>query len=353
VGRLLVEGLAAASLKGEWSTPALVKLKQKLLEWLRDQPTLGPAGKGKGMQSVVADFVKAQGGMLSRVGGAFKGEPDQAALTTRAAEVEECFPSAEREAYAALAMRRFCPGQACQATSEEHPCEFRPVLCPHSGCNARLSARSQAAHEETCRFKVIACEACGEMICRGEMPKHLASACPERSTDCAFSCVGCAAPLTQRRLPTHLDDCTQSHLLLLLQAFQAERESNKALRARLEELERNTAAQEVERAANLTALAGTVTAIRTHLEGVEKKLAQTAQEAKKADSAAASAQSSLQKDVTGLRADLKKLDSVLKDQGRLSSSSSASVEGKLGPLTERVQRLEAAVQGAAQPAGRR
>merc|ERR1719379_1480626 len=93
---------------------------------------------------------------------------------------------------------------------------YRPVYCVHKGCIECSSAYAVEAHDAICKFKPVPCDRCSELVPRGELHVHAAAACPEREATCVFSSVGCSAPLKQRGVSAHLDECTQAHMMLLL-----------------------------------------------------------------------------------------------------------------------------------------
>jgi len=310
-GQHILEGLAAASMRSSWSVPALVSLKQKLLAFLLKQPA-GCGSLVRTVQGAIKDFVSAQGGVMAQVADALKGT-DEMGLTQRIAEVQVLFPQPERDAYAALALRRLCPDCCCSSAQEQHDCRHAPVACPHEGCNERISAYAVSSHDAVCRFKLVQCPRCKEPVRRGELQAHRKAACPEREAVCAFASVGCTAAIVQREAQAHLEECVQSHLLLTLQALEEERETNRQLAARVADLERKAAVSEVA-LASLGALQVQGAQLAARLESTEKRLAQ---EEKKSEAAAKKAEAALavlQKDLGTARGDVKRL---LQDQGRL------------------------------------
>lgn len=298
IGRQLLEALAEASVKGgEWSQPALVKLKKQLVECLQN------ASPERSVESVLSEFVTAHSGVIARARASWLGAPSPApkeaapterrgsfagalvglagsladGLSAAAAErldaLGPLFPSAEREVLASFVMRRFCPELTCEVMgprrrsnsvtsnsceeSEEgppmvhvpsHDCPFRPVLCPHSGCCERVSARRLEAHESHCKFKPVPCPLCTEEVLRGQLASHVASACPEREAQCPFSSIGCQLTLTQRKVEEHLEGCGTSHLLLFLGALQEQKDMLRVLiRAQAAQQENREKEREQER----------------------------------------------------------------------------------------------------------
>lgn len=213
VGRNLQEAIAASSLYADYNLHSLVKLKQQLLE------RLAPARPDKlsSLEGALNDFIGSQRPMSSRLTQVFKGAGDSE-VTARVQEVGLHFLQAERDAYAALAIRRFRPDQACRAgRGEQHECPFAAVHCEHKGCSECFSVHALPAHDAVCLFKVLACEKCDEKLPRGQLQRHMLSACSMRDAACCFSAIGCNKPLTHRDVSNHLDECTQAHMLLLLQ----------------------------------------------------------------------------------------------------------------------------------------
>merc|ERR1712137_390522 len=98
-------------------------------------------------------------------------------------------------------------------------------------------------------FKPIACEKCGEMIPRRELHGHLAAACPMREATCNFRCIGCDVSLTQRDVQSHLEDCSQSHILLLLEKVMEQQTAIRSLTSKVNELESNHQELELARGA--------------------------------------------------------------------------------------------------------
>lgn len=310
-GRLILEGLAAASMRSSWSAPALVSLKQKLLSFLLKQPA-GCGSLVRTVQGAIKDFVSAQGGVMAQMADALKGT-DETGLTQRIAEVEACFPQLERDSYAAIALRRLCPDCCCSSAQEQHDCRHAPVTCPHVGCTERISAYAVASHDAACKFKLVECPRCKEQVRRGELQAHRKSACPEREAVCAFASVGCTAAIVHREAEAHLEECAQAHLLLTLQALEEEREAGRQLAARVVDLERKAAVSEVA-LASLGALQVQMVQLAARLEATEKKLAQEEKKSEAAAKRADSAVAALQKDLGTARGDVKKL---LQDHGRL------------------------------------
>lgn len=310
-GQHILEGLAAASMRSSWSAPALVALKQKLLAFLLKQPA-GCGSLVRTVQGAIKDYVSAQGGVMAQMADALKGT-DETGLTQRVAEVEACLPLQERDAYAALALRRLCPDCCCSSAQEQHDCRHTPVACPHVGCTQRISAYAVSSHDAVCKFKLVQCPRCKELVRRGELQAHRKAACPEREAVCAFASLGCTATIVHREATAHLEECVQSHLLLTLQALEEERGASRQLAARVADLERKAAVSEVA-LASLGALQVQTAQLAARLEASEKRLAQEEKKSEAAAKKADSALSVLQKDLSTARGDVKKLS---QDQGML------------------------------------
>lgn len=275
VGHSLLEALTTASLHhGDvWSYYALVHLKTQLAGRL----VVGKPGKEKEetLEGCLSSFASLHKGMATRMAEAFKSF-DSVAFAARLQEITTKFPPAELEAYSMLAVRRFQPDMACQAT-EGHECKFRPVVCPHEGCKARCSFNSLEVHDAGCPHKLMACEKCGEMIPRCELGVHRLAACPKRDATCTFSCIGCQVPVQHCDLERHLDSSTQGHLMLLMRCVIEQQELVHVLNARVKELEttsaRTSAANEAELKANAT-LTAQVAGLEAKLAALDNKVAQ-------------------------------------------------------------------------------
>lgn len=333
IGRHLQEALAAASLYADWSLPALVKLKWQLLDRL-----IGAKGAEKftTLEGALTDFIGFQRPMTSRLTEVFKGAGD-AAVSERMLEVEARLPQAERDALAVLAIRRFSRDHACSAGAEEaHECVFAPVLCDHAGCGQRFSTLALAAHDTVCAFKRLACGKCGEAVPRGEMPRHNIAACPMREIACSYGSIGCVAPLAHRDVEAHLDECTQAHMLMLLQTVQDQRKLIQSLTARVEALEGERDASAAGRAAQ-AATALRVESLEAKVTAAGKQSAQDASKAlkdataaadKKASAAGADARRHADSAVASLRAELVKVQA---DAGA-AKASVAGLEKRLEPV---------------------
>jgi len=275
IGRLCLDAIAAASLHGEWSEPALVHLRRHLLERLVRKDK-----QKKDIEATLASFVGSQKGVATMMANAFKGENDRE-VSARVAEVEARIPPLEREAYAAVAIRHLRPELACSAQVEEHVCHFRPMLCPHAGCKLRFSAKAAESHDTCCAFKLVDCPKCGEQIPRGELKVHAMAACPMREAACTFSTIGCHTALSQRDVESHLEECTQAHLMLLLRTVMEQQDTIRTLSARVRSLEENASARDAEAAAQ-AAIAGQVAGLEKKFAALER---QAQQDAKKAEGA--------------------------------------------------------------------
>lgn len=338
IGRLILETLSAASLYGDWCFPTFVQLKTQLI----DRLVVGKETQKDTLDTVLASFVTLQRGGLTRVAEAFKGS-DDGALTARVIEVDKWLPAIEREAYALLAIRNLRPELACSVADANHDCPLRPVLCTNPGCTMRCSAKDLDGHQQSCRYKLFPCDKCGETIPRGELRAHAAAACPMREASCTFSAIGCSAPLNQRGVSTHLEDCTQSHMMMMLQTMMEQQDVIRSLTARVYELEtRCASSQEAERTSQAL-VTGEIAKLDSKLAALEqrstkeiKKVADgAADDAKKkadaagsdarkrADAAAASTQkdvTSLRTDVGGLKASVAELMAMQKELAQLKTS---------------------------------
>lgn len=311
IGRLLLEALAAASLYGEVSAPALVQLKLQLVQRF----VAKKGGQRESLEAALAGFVSTQRGVATRVAEAFKGV-DDSALVARIADTEKGFSAIEQEAFAVLAIRHLRPELTCPSTDPNHVCALQAVLCQHVGCKVRCSAQAVEAHDSSCLFKLLPCEKCGEHIPRAQLRVHSTVACPLREASCTFGAIGCQAPLNHRDVAEHLERCTQSHLMLLLQTVLEQQDVIRSLSARVYELESRTAASENADRAAQTLLTGQIVGLESKLVALEKqsgkdlkKVADSAADdaKKKADSAAQDARKHADKAVASTQKDLNSL----------------------------------------------
>jgi len=230
----LLDTLAAGSVyHGEAPLHKVTKLKWALAERLfGDKPAAN-------LDAALRGFIDAQRGRAMRVQEAFGGSAtDDAGAAARREQIDAEFVVEERESFAALAIRKYQPEFSCSDTSgTDHNCRYRPAPCPYAGCGVRVSIHALKSHQEHCRFMPLPCEKCGEAIPRGEHRMHSLAACPLREAKCTFACIGCDVPLTQQAVVKHLDDCQQSHVLLLLCALQEQQDVINKLTARVAQLE--------------------------------------------------------------------------------------------------------------------
>lgn len=213
---------------------------------------------------------KMRQSLANRTGAAHEAtKVDPKDVATRQAELEAYFPLVEREVLAAFAMRRLCADLTCRAvdgTDPNHECVFKQMICPNRGCVERLSRRTAEAHDKVCIFKRIACERCGEEVLRKEMQAHLSHACPDRPIKCCFDAIGCHRQLTFRTMEKHLEECTQSHLMMLMQTIQEQQSQiNELIQEVKVDKETFARARESDRK-QLGELALTVGSLRTKLE---------------------------------------------------------------------------------------
>jgi len=227
----LLDTLAAGSVyQGEAPLHKVTKLKWGLAESLFGNKCAA------NLDAALKSFIDAQRSRTTRVQEAFGGSAvDNAVAAARREQIDAEFIAEERESFATLAIRKYQPEISCSDTSGgEHNCRYRPVLCSYAGCGSQVSSHALQSHQEHCRFMPLPCEKCGEAIPRGEHRMHSSVACPLREAKCTFACIGCDVPLVQQALVKHLDDCQQSHVLMLLCALQ---DVIKTLTARVAQLE--------------------------------------------------------------------------------------------------------------------
>lgn len=205
----------------------------------------------------------------------------------------------------------------CEAMDCGSGCHFAPQACPHEGCGLVFSMVHLPSHDEACTYKAVPCtRGCTEMVAkpvkppkrgdknkeeeeegagggegeeqkkfeqveqvclvpRREMDKHLEHACPLRPVDCPYGVLGCMAPgLIAVNLVTHLEECSISHSLLLVEQVKRDRDTLGRLEAENSEL-RKTVAFLVEADSRTeakidTAIAGITTATTAKFVAVQK-----------------------------------------------------------------------------------
>lgn len=343
LGQRLLDALATGSLYHSDASPTQTRLK-----WALAERILGEKASSS-IDAALREFIDAQRGVGARVQEALGATQDEALAQSRRDLFCTAFPAEEREALAALALRRFRPELSCADESgAQHECRFRPVVCSHRGCGLRVSNHALESHEQSCRHLPLPCEKCGEQIPKGEHRMHLIAACPLRDAKCTYSGIGCEVPLTQQAVASHLDDCSQSHMLLLLCALQEQQDVIGKLTTRISELEARSAAHDKqstesidghhkrvlaleERSKSMPAILDDKFSAAEKRAAEEKKrsVAATSEEAKKA---AEKVGSKLEKNIEAVQKE------VAGVQGQL-----RQVLGGPRPLEDRVQALEAFV----------
>ncbi len=171
-------------------------------------------------------------------------------------------------------------------------CRFAPRTCPHPGCCLTFSAVHLASHDEECPYKPVPCtRGCTEIVSRPAKPpkreketdeggddkkerreggegkgdgegqekrfeqieqaclvprkdlqKHLEFCCPNRPIECPYGLMGCMAPgLIAKDLVAHLEECSISHSLLLVERVRKDGELLLRLEAENAELKKTVA----------------------------------------------------------------------------------------------------------------
>ena len=140
-------------------------------------------------------------------------------ISLRTVQVANCFSKAERDMWAALAVRHNDPEFAyhCDKPGCGEICDLFRVSCENAGCKVILSRRHMAKHDEECVWKVVCCpRECGDSIQRQQIPKHLKEVCALRDAVCPFNEIGCSAVVLHKDVPDHMKSHAESHLLLAL-----------------------------------------------------------------------------------------------------------------------------------------
>lgn len=161
----------------------------------------------------------------------------------------------------------------CNTINCGNECIFRPIKCPNAGCPDTTSFKWCSAHDELCPYKVVECKrCCGDSFARRAMDSHLQHACPLRPVMCPFHDMGCnITELTHRALPDHMETCTQSHLMLLLNRVVEQQSVIVATNNRVTAMETLTAAH----VTAIAAIQGAISANTTALETAERRVLKT------------------------------------------------------------------------------
>ncbi|XP_078667690.1 TNF receptor-associated factor 6-like isoform X2 [Branchiostoma floridae x Branchiostoma belcheri] len=106
----------------------------------------------------------------------------------------------------------------------DNDCPRRLVKCEH--CFKEIPFDQQESHLEECPNVVRPCEFCQQQLTNEQMARHVENECPRALVLCIFSAVGCNVEKMERRnLSEHLQEFTQVHLRLLLNALQTLKDS--------------------------------------------------------------------------------------------------------------------------------
>ena len=245
---VLLHALAAASLRAHPRN--LIEAKCNKLKTALIQQHLSlrsgdlvPSGlySSKVLASRLEQFAKESASAWSAVSGMVASGSPLEMLGRRTADIAQAyFSHEERRVLAGLIIRRhdLTLQYHCGAPGCGSGCEFRVERCPHDGCAAVYSAKWAAQHDAVCPQKPLPCErGCGDGCLRRLMQTHLAQACPLRPAACPYRDLGCMADLAHKDVPSHLDACMPSHLLLALARLQEQQNVIKDLHSRVGELE--------------------------------------------------------------------------------------------------------------------
>ena len=160
-----------------------------------------------------------------------------------------------------------CPAQ-CGATvkrgdlpAHQRVCPERHVQCKH--CKQPVRAAKLATHNaQLCPKAVVTCpNRCGKKCAREKLATHLSAECPLELQDCPFASLGCTVRPPRSRLAQHLQDNAVQHSELTVQQVQASRRDVARLQERAEQLERDLAAEQRLRKAEVAAEARLRTAL--------------------------------------------------------------------------------------------
>eukprot|EP01041_Mallomonas_annulata_P003979 gene3979-7930_t len=316
--KLLQVVSAVSSRQGAHATEVGVnKLKNKLLEVLN----LNPNSERMpifNFHARIDSFAETTNSMWRQastsMSNAFTHNDRTETLSNHTAEISSLyFQSDERLELATILIRKHDTNNEfhCNKNNCGTSCLFSPTKCLNEGCSEVVSLKWATAHDDKCPHKIVSCKReCGDTFPRRLMDTHLINSCPLRPVFCPFNEMGCnVTELTHKALPDHMDCCTQSHLLLVLNRITEHQNVIVNLKQKTENLEMITAANTSNIAGLDAALAANVLAI-DHAE--RRTLKVLRDEATTSDKKISTAITSLTGEVNTLKTTMTKLKHDLK-----------------------------------------
>lgn len=99
---------------------------------------------------------------------------------------------------------------------QKEECLHRIVSCRH--CSAHVEFANMAAHEEDCPLMIIPCKYCSKQLSRQQQTRHQETDCQLVTVMCMYHTYGCDAMMQRQALSLHMQESTQHHMRMLLDA---------------------------------------------------------------------------------------------------------------------------------------
>ncbi len=205
-------------------------------------------------------------------------------LSLRTVQTAKYFSKAERDMWAALAVRHndpeyeyHCDKPGCGVT-----CDLFRVPCENVGCKVVLSRRHIAKHDDECAWKVVCCpRECGDSIQRQQISKHLNEVCALRDAVCPFAEIGCSAVVLHKDVPDHMKSHAESHLLLALDRMMEYQKVFQDMTDRISKLEQENKDLKKNGVATATGLATAMAALEATKKSTSSEMKSLASYSKK------------------------------------------------------------------------
>mmetsp|Transcript_47988 Transcript_47988/g.127108 ORF Transcript_47988/g.127108 Transcript_47988/m.127108 type:complete len:612 (-) Transcript_47988:137-1972(-) len=194
-------------------------------------------GSQTGLDDAINSFMHLQKSWTDRLVGTTKSTV--VAAGRRVKLLEQWITDVELKFFSRALIRRFSPLKACSERAGHAKCPFREVLCEH-GCGERMSfSFFETVHHNECGFRLVSCTSsgCKDMVAKRHLDKHLDCSCPMRIVSCPFRSLGCITSVKATEVEPHMDNCTQSHLLLALNVIADQQQTIAALQEQVISLE--------------------------------------------------------------------------------------------------------------------
>ncbi|CAG2212657.1 TRAF3 [Mytilus edulis] len=100
--------------------------------------------------------------------------------------------------------------------THESQCKYKPIPCPHTGCELQCSEDKMEAHVKNCDYRPVRCSYCEETIpfCLQAIEIHMQT-CQLRPQECKFKSMGCQFVGSERDMQKHNKDAADEHLQMI------------------------------------------------------------------------------------------------------------------------------------------